>query len=97
MLRTFVVYTAIVLLFFGSMTARAEEPIEPFLRALQERGYFGVALRYIERMATSDLASSGFKEEIEYRRGMLLVDSARSTKNASSRERCVISASGSSK
>lgn len=86
MLRTFIVYGAIVPLVFVVRNIEAEEPVERFLTALQERGHFDVALRYLDRMSTSQLVTAEFKNEIPYRRGMLLVSSARATRNAALRK-----------
>ena len=61
--------------------ARAEEPIDEFLTELQEKRHFDVALRYVERMAKSDLAPKSFKQQVDYQRGSLLVNSSRNIKN----------------
>ena len=73
------------LLLSVSSNARAEEPIEEFLTALQERRYYDVAISYVDRISKTDLAPRSFKEEAEYRRGMLIVDAARVTRNSSMR------------
>jgi len=64
----------------------AEEPVDAYLAALQDRGYFDVAIRYLDRMANSQLAPDGFKDDVAYKSGMLMVTAARSTKNAQLRQ-----------
>lgn len=91
MLRKFVcfsIYILMVVLFMDNqlLEVRAEEPIEAYLEALQDRGYTDVAVRYLDRMASSPLASDQFRDEVEYRKGMLLVTSARSSKSSSRRQ-----------
>lgn len=85
MLHRFAVTIAFVGCILATASARAEEPVEQFLSALQSKGYFDVALDYIDRMATSPLAPSAFKQEVGYRRGMVLVNSARATRNSATR------------
>lgn len=83
MLRTLIVVIAISFSFvpLGLTQACAEEPVEAFLKELQDNRHFEVALRYVDRMESSPLAPDGFKSEADYRRGMLMVNSARYTKN----------------
>ena len=61
--------------------------MEAYLAALQDRGYTDVAIRYLDRMADSSLAPDTLSEELDYRKGMLLVASARSTRNTDMRRR----------
>ena len=64
----------------------AEEPVEAYLDALQDRGYTEVALRYLDRIAESDLVPSSFRDEVPYRKGEFLVDAARATKSRTRRQ-----------
>ena len=70
----------------ANSTAFGEEPVEDYLAALQERGYFDVAVRYLDRMNNSDLAPASFKSEAEYRSAMLTVTAARASKSAARRQ-----------
>lgn len=72
----------VVLVGLNAVSVPAEEPINAFLTELQDRGLFDVALRHVERMAKSPLSSTTFKQEADYRRGSLLVNYARTTKNS---------------
>lgn len=83
MVRRFLVTTVFAGLVACCADARAEVPIEDFLSALQRKGHFEVALSYLDRMAKSDLAPAGFADELDYRRGSVLIAHARSTRNAS--------------
>ena len=86
MLRKSIVFIAISVLGIVSPEICAEEPTELFLAALRDRGHYDIALKYLDRMSTSPLAPPAFKEEIDYRRGMLLVAAARGNKNPSMRQ-----------
>lgn len=85
MLYRFAVTIAFVGCILVTANVHAEEPIEQFLSALQAKGYFDVAIDYIDRMADSTLAPNSFKQEVGYRRGMVLVNSARATRNSATR------------
>lgn len=88
MFRKFVFYFAFASLWgFVSFPALAEEPVEAYLDALQERGYTEVALRYLDRMAKSDLVSKTFQQEVPYRKGEFLVNAARGTKVPARRQK----------
>ena len=65
----------ISILCLTSVSATAQEPCEPFLRALQERGYYDVALDYLEEMQTSELSSSAFKASIPFEKAQTLISS----------------------
>ena len=66
--------------------ASAAEPIFDFLDALTERGHHDVALIYLDRMSSSRLAPVDFKDELDYRRGLLLADLTRRQANPTLRQ-----------
>ena len=68
-------------------TLAAEEPVEAYLVALQDRGYTEVALRYLDRIAESDLVPASFRDELPYRKGEFLVSAARTTQSPTRRQR----------
>lgn len=70
----------------AASVAAAAEPFEAFLEALQERGHFDLALRYLDRMADSDLAPSGVRETVDFRRAMVQVQAARVQRNPTLRQ-----------
>ncbi|MEM9411753.1 MAG: hypothetical protein AAGA30_11610 [Planctomycetota bacterium] len=55
----------------------ADEPCEEFLNSLRDRGYFDVALDYLDEMESSSLASSRFKQLIPFERAQTLILSTR--------------------
>ena len=57
--------------------AVAAEPAEAFLDALRNRGYYDMALEYLDRAQSDPLSPVGFREVIPLERGLTLVDSAR--------------------
>lgn len=73
------IVSALVVCLLHASWSRADEPVEEYLAALQEQQYYDVALRYLDRMATSELVTAEFKEELDYRRGLLLVERSRTT------------------
>ena len=58
-----------------SQTAFCDEPCEQFLQALRDRGYYDVALDYLEEMETSPLASAEFKSTLPFERAQTLIAS----------------------
>lgn len=65
-------------IFLWHEPAKAVEEAERFLRALKERGYFDLAVDYIEQMRTSPLCPESFRELLDYELGLALVDLVRS-------------------
>ena len=55
---------------------QAEEPVGAFLTALRERGYFELAIAYLERHAASSLASPEFRQILPYEQGVTLIQAA---------------------
>lgn len=59
--------------FFSSVTDAAEEA-ERFVAALKERGYYDLAVDYIQDMRTNPLCPPSFREVLDYELGMALVE-----------------------
>lgn len=64
----------------------AGEECRKFLDGLRDRGYYDMALAYLEQMRTSRLADPDFKAIIDYEAGMTLKESARVGRARSVRE-----------
>ncbi len=69
-----------------SPRAEAEEPVEKFLNALRDNGYYDAALLYLERLDGSPLVTPQFQAELLYQRGITLVQAARVMRDRRSRE-----------
>ncbi len=72
---------------FDARACLAAEECQRFLDGLRQRGYFDMALEYLEQMRTSPLASQQFKAMIDYEAGVTLKDSARTGRARSVREK----------
>jgi len=72
----------------GVAAAHSEAGEEPrkFLEGLRQRGYFEVALDYLEQMRNSPLADRQFKEAVDYEAGATLIDGARAARSMTTRE-----------
>jgi len=71
----------------GTGPAAAVEESQRFLDGLRERGYFDVALEYLEQMRNSPLATQEFKETIDYEAGVTLITASRTGRVTSIREK----------
>ena len=60
---------------------RAEEPAARFLAALRERGYYDVALHYLDGAAKSDIVSEAFRKKVVFEKASILIDSVRTIRN----------------
>jgi tetratricopeptide (TPR) repeat protein len=58
-------------------TAVAAEPVEEFVKGLQNRGQHELALEYLEQLKTSPLADEAVRRQIPYLRGVALVVQSR--------------------
>ena len=76
MSRKFIVLLTVIVVGQYSLPSKAEEPVDAFLDALQQRGHYDVATQYIDRLSKSSLAPAGFADEADYRKGMLAVRAA---------------------
>ncbi len=65
----------------------ANEPAEEFLNALRERGYYDLALTYVDRLQRNPRTPSEIKEDLPYQRGLVLVEAARGSRDPVVRQR----------
>jgi hypothetical protein len=61
----------------GVGKASAAEEAERFVRALKEKGYYDLAVEYIQQMRSSPLCPESFREVLDYELGLALIDWAR--------------------
>ena len=53
----------------------ADEPAEAFLEALRERGYYDVAIDYLNGLDNSDLISAQFRKTLPFEKAQTLISS----------------------
>ena len=63
-------------LWLATACCQAAEPARAFLDGLRQRGYYDLALDYLDNIQDSDLVPDRFKETILYERGVTLAESA---------------------
>ncbi len=66
--------------------ACADEPAERFLQALRDRGYFDVAIHYLDGAAASESVPEAFKRRITFEKAQLLIDSVGGIRNPEKQE-----------
>ena len=71
----------------STKSVRGAEPAEEFLQALRERGYFDMALEYLDEMQGSTLAAPTFRESVLYEKGVTMIDAARAERDVVLREK----------
>jgi len=64
----------------------AAEPAEEFLTGLREKGFYDLALAYIDRMEKSNLAPQEFKESIGFEKARTMILAARLERDLPKRE-----------
>ena len=64
-----------------SLTGNASEPVQPFIEGLRERGYYDIALVYLDKLAQRTDLPSELKELLPYERAQTLLASARDLNN----------------
>jgi len=64
-------------LLFADSNARADEPAGRFLQALRERGYYDVAIHYLDGVAESSSVSDAFKKKVAFEKASVLIESVR--------------------
>ena len=64
----------------------ADPPVEKLLDGLRERGYYDVAILYLEQMRTSPDCPAELKQSIDYEVGVTLLEAADATETVSDRE-----------
>jgi len=62
--------------------AKADEPAGKFLQALRERGYYDVAIHYLDGVGQSGTVSDAFKKKVTFEKATVLIESVRSIRNA---------------
>jgi hypothetical protein len=70
----------------GAAGIRAEEPAQAFLEALRDRGYYDVALEYLDAAAKNPSLPQSFKDSALYEKGTTLVQGARLQRDSVLRE-----------
>jgi hypothetical protein len=80
--------SGLALLFLASAHAwvGAAEPARAFLEGLRERGYYDMAIEYLEQMKTSPLAPVEFRETLLYELGTTLIQSSRDQRDIKARQ-----------
>lgn len=68
-------------LLFADSDARADEPAGKFLEALRERGYYDVAIHYLDGVGQSSSVSDAFKKKVAFEKATVLIESVRSIRN----------------
>lgn len=76
----------ILVLLAGHGSVRASAPARAFLEGLRERGYYDMAIEYLEQMKTSPLAPVDFKETLLYELGTTLIQSSRDQRDIQIRQ-----------
>ncbi|QDU25324.1 hypothetical protein ETAA8_03890 [Anatilimnocola aggregata] len=68
-------------------SAQAIEPARAFLEGLRERGYYDVAIDYLDVAAKNPAVPAEFKTTLQYERGVTLVDGAKAQRDPALREK----------
>ena len=79
-------------LLIAAQTAHAADDTQQFVDALRQRGYFDLALDYLDTIPTSGVASDEFKQSLPYQRGSVLAAKSRIEPNPANRARLVAQA-----
>jgi len=72
--------------------ARAVEPADDFIKALEARGYHETALDYLERMKDNPRVSEDFRNKTAYHRGSVLLEQSRQASDPATRNRLLADA-----
>ena len=67
-------------------TASAAEPGTDFLNALRDRGYFDLAINYLDRVQKGAPATPAFKAELDFHRGTTLKQQAEQARRKTERD-----------
>lgn len=70
----------------GTSAASAAEPAQQFLDGLRDRGYFDMAVEYLDQAAANPAVPVEFKQRLQYEKGVTLVAGARSQRDPALRE-----------
>lgn len=71
---------------FATVASGADPPVEKLLEGLRRRGYYDMAILYLEQMRASPDCPADLKETIDYELGVTLLEAADRTETVSERE-----------
>ena len=72
---------------FANSVAKAEEPAEKYLKALRDRGYYDVAIHYLDGVAQSNAVSDAFKKRVVFEKAAVLIESVRAIRSSDEQAR----------
>lgn len=72
---------------FTNSVAKAEEPAEKYLKALRDRGYYDVAIHYLDGVAQSNAVSDAFKKRVVFEKAAVLIESVRAIRSSDEQAR----------
>ena len=73
---------ALIALAVAPAVLRSDEPVEAFLTALRDRGYYELAVAYLDGLASRSFLSPGIQQTLKYEQGTTLVQAALRSTNA---------------
>lgn len=74
MKTTVICLTMSFCLLSGFSLAHCEEPVEQYMQGLKDRGYFDIALEYLEEAAANGTIAPELRERLDFERGAILLD-----------------------
>ena len=86
-LRLYSISVALAALAAFASSAAAIEPAQEFLDGLRERGYYDIALEYLDSAAQNPAVPVQFKQTILYEKGVTLVQGAKYQRDSGLREK----------
>ncbi len=72
----------------------ADEPVQEFMNALRARGYYDVALEYIEQQRQNPKLSADLKQSLGYERAMTLLEMSRTSRTSGDKAKTLADAQG---
>jgi hypothetical protein len=81
-------------LFAPVAALQAQEPAQKFLDALRERGYFDVAIHYLDGAGESAAVPEAFRKKVPFEKAQILIDSVGSIRNPDEQEKRLNEADG---
>lgn len=72
--------------------AAAQEPVEKFLNALRERGYFDTAIDYIDQQQQNPTLPDELKQSLGYERAMTLLEMSRRSRTSAAKAKSLFDA-----
>ena len=77
---------AIAWICLPAMPTDAKEPAEAFVQQLRSAGFYDVALRYLDRIQTSDVVDADFRSSTDFQKAQVFFDLAKSTRDPNLRD-----------